>query len=112
MSDGLIYTDSRPRAKSTGQAFGFEGNLSMPVMIAALTSVLLLTLLFSGKNGLPVLAKFALALAPTITTAGYIILLRNRKPPRFDLDLFSSWVNGRAFGPPRNQPLHPFLPPR
>jgi hypothetical protein len=68
-------------------------------------------LLFSGRNGLPVLAKFALALAPTMGTAGYIILLRNRKPPHFDLDLFSSWVNGRAFGPPRNQPLHPFLPP-
>ncbi|MGA8657309.1 MAG: hypothetical protein WB586_14280 [Chthoniobacterales bacterium] len=112
MSDGLIYTDSRPRAKSTGQAFGFEGNLSMPVIIAALVSVFLLTMLFSGKNSWPMVAKFALALTPTILTAGYIILLRNRKPPRFDLDLFSSWVNGRAFGPPRNQPVHPFLPPR
>jgi len=112
MSDGLTYTDSRPRAKSTGQAFGFEGNLSLPVIIAALTSVLLLTLLFSGNNTLPLGAKFALALTPTIVTTGYIILLRNHKPPRFDLDLFSSWVKGRAFGPARNQPLHPFLPPR
>jgi hypothetical protein len=27
MNETLIYTDSRPRAKSTGHAFGFEGNL-------------------------------------------------------------------------------------
>ncbi len=34
MNETLIYIDSRPRAKSTGHAFGFEGNLGMPVIIA------------------------------------------------------------------------------
>jgi hypothetical protein len=42
----------------------------------------------------------------------YIVVLRSRKPPRFDLDLFASWVNGRSFQPARIQPLHPFIPNR
>jgi hypothetical protein len=111
MNDQLTYTDTRPRAKSTGHAFGFEGNLGMPVIIAGMCSVFVLTMLFSGHNTLPLLVKFMVSLAPTVLTGGYIILLRHRRPPRFDLDLLASWVNGPAFCPARIQPRHPYCLP-
>jgi hypothetical protein len=112
MNEALIYTDTRPRARSTGHAFGFEGNLGMPVIISGMLSVFLLTILLNGESGMTILAKFLLASVPTSLTIAYIVVLRSRKPPRFDLDLFASWVNGRSFQPVRNQPRHPFIPNR
>ena len=64
MNETLIYTDTRPRARSTGHAFGFEGNLGMPVVISGMLSVFILTMLLNGDNGMPLLAKFLLALLP------------------------------------------------
>jgi hypothetical protein len=112
MNDSLIYTDSRPRAKSTGHAFGFEGNLGMPVIVSALVSVFLFNMLLNGDIRIALFAKFLVSLLPTLLTAGYIIVLRSRKPPRFDLDVLASWINGRAFQPARCQPRHPLLPRR
>jgi hypothetical protein len=112
MNETLIYTDTRPRARSTGHAFGFEGNLGMPVIISGMISVFLLTMLLNGESRMPLFAKFLLASLPTLLTVAYITALRSRKPPRFDLDLFASWVNGRSFQPRRLQPLHPFVPNR
>ena len=110
MNETLIYTDTRPRARSTGYAFGFEGNLGVPVIISGMLSVFILTMLLNEDIGTPLFAKFLLALLPTVLTVAYIVLLRSRKPPRFDLDLFASWVNGRSFQPVRVQPRHPFIP--
>jgi hypothetical protein len=112
MNETLNYTDTRPRARSTGHAFGFEGNLGMPVIISGMLSVFILTLLLNGDSGMPLFGKFLLAALPTSLTIAYIAALRSRKPPRFDLDLFASWVNGRSFQPARIQPLHPFIPNR
>src|SRR5271166_1225602 len=112
MNETLTYTDSRPRAKSTGHAFGFEGNLGLPVIMAGMLSVLILTLLLNGDNQMPVFAKFLLSLLPTLLTTAYIVVLRSRRPPRFDLDLFASWIKGRSLQPARIQPRHPFVPSR
>jgi hypothetical protein len=109
MNDSLIYTDSRPRAKATGHAFGFEGNLGLPVIVAVLASILFLNLLLNSDVQMPLSAKFMIALLPTALTAGYIIALRRGRPPRFDIDLLTSWVGGRAFQPARYQPIHPLL---
>ena len=112
MNETLIYTDSRPRAKSTGHAFGFEGNLGMPVVISGMISVFVLTMSLNGDNRLPLFAKFLLALLPTVLTTAYIVVLRSRRPPRFDLDLFASWLKGKSFQPACIQPRHPFVPNR
>jgi hypothetical protein len=69
-------------------------------------------MLLNGDIGTPLFAKFLLASLPTSLTIVYIVVLRSRKPPRFDLDLFASWVNGRSLQPARIQPLHPFIPNR
>jgi hypothetical protein len=110
MDDNLIYTDTRPRAKSTGYAFGFQGNLGLALIIAALVSVFILTALLNAENSLPLTVKLFLALSPTIGTGAYLILFRARRPPRFDLDLLITFVNGPHLQPARNQPVHPFLP--
>ena len=107
MEDGLIYTDSRPRAKSTGHAFGFEGNLGMGIIVAAMVSVFILTMLFHANNPLPIPVKFATASAPTLLVAAYILLFRHKRPPRYDLDLLTSLVNGRGFQIANRQPFHP-----
>ena len=116
MNETLNYTDSRPRARSTGHAFGFESNLGIPVIISGMLSVFLsvflLTMLLNEDHGMPLFAKFLLALLPTALTIAYIMGLRSRRPPRFDLDLLASWVNGRSLQPARIQPRHPFIPHR
>jgi hypothetical protein len=110
MDERLIYTDTRPRARSTGHAFGFEGNLGMGVIAAGMVSVFILTMLLQTTNPIPLPWEIAIASLPTLVTTGYISLFRNKKPPRFDLDLLISFVNGPAFQPARVQPRHPFLP--
>jgi hypothetical protein len=112
MDEGLIYTDSRPRAKSTGYAFGFEGNLGMGVIAAGMVSVFILTILLQTGSPIPLPWEFAIASVPALATTGYIGLFRNKKPPRFDVDLLISYVNGPGFQPARVQPRHPFLPVR
>ena len=107
MEEELIYTDSRPRAKSTGHAFGFEGNLGMALIVAAMVSVFFLTMLFHANNPLPIPAKFLVAVLPTLLVAAYLLVFRHKRPPRYDLDLLSSLVNGRSFQPAKHQPLHP-----
>jgi len=81
----------------------------MPVIISTMVSVFIVTMLLNGDNQLSLFIKFLVALIPTVATTAYIVLLRNRKPPRFDIDLFISWVNGRSFQPARLQPRHPFF---
>src|ERR1700741_2891920 len=97
MEEGLIYTDSRPRAKSTGHAFGFEGNLGMVLIVASMVSVFILTILVHGGNPLPIPAKFVVAALPTFLVGAYLRVFRPRRPPRFDLDLLAPLVNGRSF---------------
>jgi hypothetical protein len=75
-------------------------------------SVFLLTMLLNGESALPLFAKFLLASLPTALTITYIVALRSRKPPRFDVDLLASWVNGPSFQPAPIQPQHPFIPNR
>jgi hypothetical protein len=107
MEEGLIYTDSRPRAKSTGHAFGFEGNLGMVLIVAAMVSVFILTMLFHANNPLPIPAKFMVAALPTLIVGAYLIVFRHRRPPRYDLDLLTTLVNGRSFHAAKHQPVHP-----
>lgn len=109
MDEMLVYTDTRPRAKGAGHAFGFEGNLGFPVVVSAMISVLFLTVLFGGGSHLPLAVRFAAGLAPLVLTTGYIVFLRSRKPPRYDVDLLRSLVNGPAFQPARVQPVHPYF---
>jgi hypothetical protein len=82
----------------------------MGVIIAGMISVFILTILLQNGNRMPLVWDLAIASVPTLVTTSYISLFRNKKPPRFDVDLLISLVNGPAFQPARIQPRHPFLP--
>jgi hypothetical protein len=83
----------------------------MLLIAAAMLSVFILTMLFHANNLLPVPAKFAVAALPTVLAGGYLLLFRHKRPPRYDIDLLTSFVNGPSFQPAKRQPLHPIWYP-
>jgi hypothetical protein len=126
-ADGTDSLDSFVGALKNGlnliMVFGFIAGCVMVMsgFLNAKRDVFILTMLLNGDNGTPLLAntscarwglKFLLALLPTALTIAYVMGLRSRRPPRFDLDLLASWVNGRSFRRAHIQPRHPFIPHR
>jgi hypothetical protein len=81
----------------------------MVIIVATLVSVAFLTAFLNGVRQLPLAAQLLFGFSPTLVAFTYIILLKARKPPRYDLDLLASIVNGRAFAPAIFQPVHPLL---
>jgi hypothetical protein len=102
----LTSTETRSRAKNTGHAFFFRGNLGLPFIISVMFSVILVTLLL-GSGPAPLTLKFVEGFLPAILTTLYLVICRVGKPPRWDLDWIRSFVLGRGFGPARVQPRHP-----
>jgi hypothetical protein len=72
-----------------------------------MVSVFVLTMLFNANNPLPIPAKFLVAGSPTLLVGAYLLLFRHKRPPRYDLDLLTTLVNGKSFQAARRQPLHP-----
>jgi hypothetical protein len=107
----LISTDTRPRSKKTGYAFGFEGNYGMVAAASALVSILLLTLLMYQPLSWP--GRIIIAMFPCGATLAYLVAFKRGKPPRYDLDLLKSlpFMGGNYFRPTRLQPIHPQLLP-
>jgi hypothetical protein len=79
----------------------------MVLIVAAMVSVFILTMLVRADNPLPIPAKFVVAALPTLLVGAYLMVFRHRRPPRFDLDLLTTLVNGRSFHTSKHQPLHP-----
>jgi hypothetical protein len=73
----------------------------MPLIISGMLSVSYTDFVIERRQRMPLFAKFLVALLPTVLTTAYVVVLSSRRPPRFDLDLFASWVNGRSFQPAR-----------
>ena len=102
----LVITETRARAKNTGHAFFFRGNLGLPFMISVMVSVILVTLLLrSGTAPWPI--RFGEGFLPAILTTAYLVICRVGKPPRWDIDWIRTLVLGRGFAPARLQPIHP-----
>jgi hypothetical protein len=104
--EALTITETRSRAKNTGHAFFFRGNLGLPFMISVMVSVILVTVLLGSGSG-PVVLKFAEGFMPAILTTLYLVICRVGKPPRWDIDWIRTFALGRGFMPARVQPLHP-----
>jgi hypothetical protein len=84
----------------------------MPVIVSTLVSIFVLNVLLNSDIRIALFAKFLIALLPTVLTAGYIVVLRSHRPPRFDADLMASLIGGRSFQQAKYQPRHPLLPRR
>jgi hypothetical protein len=97
-SHELRFTETNSADDSAGKTWGLEGNLFWFVAGGAFAGVLTLLLLFSIwrwsllNAALPALIPLGLSLL-------YALVLRQGKPPGYDIDLFELWLKGSGFGP-------------
>ncbi len=93
---------------SRGIAFGLQGNLYLPVVVAGLVSIGVFTALLLN-TAYPVPKAFAVATIPFGATLLFVLLLINGKKPHYAADLFASLTTDGSFGRPFGQPKHPVM---
>ena len=91
---------------SRGIAFGLQGNLYFPVVMAGIVSIAIFTMLLL-KTAYPVPKAFAVAAVPFAATLLFVMLFINGKKPHYASDLFASLTTDGSFGRPFGQPQHP-----
>lgn len=92
----LRYTDTNSSDDSGGRAFGLEGDLYLPLVIAFMGAMGLAGLLgFLVRTGW-VFAGVAGA-TPLLTVAAWIVLLKHGKPAGYDRDRIDQFVGGGDF---------------
>jgi len=109
----LRFTDTNAADDSAGRAFGLEGNLYLPVVIALVAAVALFAFF-----GLLIHANYSLsgtvATIPLAGTLGWIVLLKHGKPAGYDRDKVENLFRGGDFfregGPVTHTKAHPGAP--
>ncbi|MDI1319576.1 MAG: hypothetical protein PSW75_05190, partial [bacterium] len=95
MSD-LRFTDTNAADDSGGRVFGLDGNLYLPVVIAALGAVGTFVLLgYLFRTGWITAAVGGTL--PLATTLGWVGLLRHGKPAGYDRDKLEDLAGGGHF---------------
>jgi hypothetical protein len=92
----LRHIETNSADDSSGRAFGLEGNLYLPVLLALMSGLVLFAVLgvLLGINygvaatitGLPVAAVIA-----------WVLFLKQGKPKGYDRDLIEQWLGGTNF---------------
>ena len=103
----LVIVETRSRARNTGHAFGFSGNLGLPFILSVLVSVMLLTVSMGWEMALQI--KLLQCFSPAIGTTLYLLLCRVGRPPNWDIDCVRTLILGRGFKANRLQPVHPLI---
>ena len=92
----LRRTETNSSDDSRGRAFGLEGDLYLPVVIAAVVSLGLLALL-----GLVLRTGWAAAgsvsVVPFGLTLGWAVFLKHGRPPGYDRDWIEQQLGGGDF---------------
>ncbi|MFO1448225.1 MAG: hypothetical protein U1F61_08730 [Opitutaceae bacterium] len=92
----LRHTDTNAADDSRGRVFGLDGNLYLPVVIAAVFALALFAvvglLLHLGWVTAGVVAGTPLALV-----LAWAVFLRNGRPPAYDRDLIEQLLGGGTF---------------
>ena len=91
---------------SRGVAFGLQGNLYFPVVMAGVVSIAIFTALLVNTS-FPVPKAFAVAAIPFAATLLFVLLFINGKKPHYAADIFASLTTDGSFGRPFGQPKHP-----
>lgn len=103
----LITIDTNSADDSAGVAFKLEGNLYIPVVISAMVSVGLLTVLIWGK-AIPMPTAFAVGITPFAATLFIVLSFFNGKRPHFASDLLAKHTTDESFmRHPQSQLTHP-----
>ncbi len=96
-AEELRTTETNSGNDSSGVVWGIEGGLFYVFLVAALLSLLLLLVLFTGL-GLPIHQAAQVAALPLMLAVAFIIF-RQTHPPGHDLDLLDQLLNGRGLSP-------------
>lgn len=105
--DRLVSVDTNSADDSRGIAFGLQGNLYLPVALAAMVSIGSCTLLiYSSPYSIPV--AIAIGAMPFVLTLLLVLTFFNGKPPHFAGDWLESLGGpGNFRRVPQGQPTHP-----
>ena len=92
----LRQTETNAADDSSGRAFGLDGNLYLPVLLAVLGALGLFAVLNLGLRLGFVTAGIATGL-PLAVVLGWALLLKQGKPAGYDRDLIEHWLGGGHF---------------
>lgn len=92
----LRQTETNSADDAAGRAFGLDGNLYLPVLLAVLTALVI----FSGLGTLlhvsyPVAGSAAAV--PLAAVIGWVLLLKQGRPAGYDRDLIEHLLGGAHF---------------
>lgn len=118
----LPTTPTNSGHEDKGTILGLEGMAVVPVLGAAVVSILLVVVLVMGATGSALFPRVLVALSPVGLTTAYVLVFVHRKPPNYQKDALELWrgrvpvlgpllfPNGVAFNaaplPPQRE--HPF----
>ena len=92
----IRYTHTNAADDSGGQAFGLEGNLYLPVVIAATMGIALFAAL-SVTTSLSAIVSGTAATLPVLSVLGWAVWLRQGKPRGHDRDWLALQLVGQHF---------------
>lgn len=94
----LRFTETNSADDKAGQAFGLDGNLYLPVVVTGVGGIGLFGILGLVIH-FPYVVAGAVAVAPSVLTLLWVLLLRRGKPAGYDRDKLEDLVSGGHFGP-------------
>ncbi len=92
----LRHTETNSADDSAGRAFGLDGNLYLPVLLAVLGAGTLFAILGVLLRINTIVAGGLVAL-PLAAVLSWVLLLKQGQPAGYDRDLIEHWLGGGNF---------------
>ena len=104
----IQFRETKSRFKGRPLFLGLNTS-PLPVVAAAVFSVISLTASFTNNPGMSLPVRLLICFAPTYLLVGYIWAFKTGRRPSFDRDMFMCVMNGKVASPAplEKQPLHP-----
>lgn len=92
----LRHSDTNAADDSSGRAFGLEGNLYLPVLLAVIGALVLFAIL-GVLLRINYVAAGGVVAVPLAAVLGWVLFLKQGKPAGYDRDLIEHWLGGGNF---------------
>lgn len=92
----LRHIETNSADDSSGRAFGLEGNLYLPVLLAMMSGLVLFAIL-GVLLGINYGVAAAITSLPVAAVIAWVLLLKQGKPKGYDRDLIEQWLGGADF---------------
>jgi hypothetical protein len=87
----LPVTPTNSGNEAKGTILGLEGMAVVPVLVAAVVSIILVVVLVMGAARSALLPRIIVALSPVGLTLIYVLLFIHKKPPNYQRDAMELW---------------------